>query len=107
MRLSTSIPTLAMALVTSISVATCGGSEPSGSSATATVSGVVSAAAGPVIEGASVTIGSALSVIRQGLRPEGEYGKDKREEQRPEDPAAGGSVNGGAASGGWRAGSCG
>src|SRR5918998_3530379 len=61
MRVSTSIPTLAIALVTSISVAACGGSEPSGSTATATVSGVVSAAAGAVIEGASVTIGSATA----------------------------------------------
>ena len=61
MRVSTSIPTLAIALVTSISVAACGGSEPNGSPATATVSGVVSAAAGAVVEGASVTIGSATA----------------------------------------------
>ena len=61
MRVSTSIPTLAIALVTSLSVAACGGSEPNGSPATATVSGVVSAAAGAVIEGASVTIGSATA----------------------------------------------
>src|SRR5918998_3415110 len=69
MRVSTSIPTLAIALVTSISVAACGGSEPSGSTATATVSGVVSAAAGAVIEGASVTIGSAT--VATG--PDGRY----------------------------------
>src|SRR5918997_1904927 len=61
MRVSTSIPTLAIALVTSISVAACGGSDPSGAPATATVSGVVSAAAGAVIEGASVSIGSATA----------------------------------------------
>ena len=41
--------------------AACGGGDPDGPTATATVSGVVSAAAGAVIEGASVTIGSATS----------------------------------------------
>jgi hypothetical protein len=53
MQPSTSIPTLAIALATSILVAACGGSDPGGPSATATVSGVVRAASGAVIEGAS------------------------------------------------------
>jgi hypothetical protein len=61
MRVSISIPTLAIALVTSISVAACGGSDPSGPPATATVSGVVSAATGAVIEDASVKIGTVTA----------------------------------------------
>ena len=62
MRTSTSIPRLALALVASIGGAACGGgSEPNSSPATATVSGIVSAAAGAVIAGASVTIGSATA----------------------------------------------
>jgi pimeloyl-ACP methyl ester carboxylesterase len=59
MRFSTSIHTLGMALATSILVAACGKSGPGGPTATATVSGVVKAATGAVIEGASVKIGSA------------------------------------------------
>jgi hypothetical protein len=59
MRVSTWIPTLAPALATLIGLAACGASEPGESSAT--VSGVVSAAAGPVIEGASVAIASATA----------------------------------------------
>jgi hypothetical protein len=63
MQFSTSIPTLAVALATSILVAACGKSEPAGPTATATataaVSGVVKAATGAVIAGASVKIGSA------------------------------------------------
>jgi|GEM_PF-2301475 len=59
MRFSTSIPALAIALATSIVVAACGKSDPGGPTTTATVSGVVRAASGVVIEGASVKIGSA------------------------------------------------
>src|SRR3712207_2570829 len=51
----------AIALVTSILVAACGGSDPARPTATATVSGVVRAASGAVIEGASVRIGSATA----------------------------------------------
>ena len=61
MRFSTSIPTRALALVTSILAVACGGSDSGGPIATATVSGVVRAATGPVIEDASVTIGSATA----------------------------------------------
>ena len=61
MRVSTAIPPLALALVTVIGLATCGGSEPSESAESATVSGIVSAAAGPAIEGASVAVGSATA----------------------------------------------
>ena len=61
MQVSTSIPTLAIALVTSIFVAACGESDLSSSTATATVSGVVSATTGAVVEGASVNIGSATA----------------------------------------------
>ena len=61
MRVSAAILAFAMALVSVIGLATCGGSDPSESAETATVSGVVSAAAGPVIEGASVAIGSATA----------------------------------------------
>ncbi len=60
MRVSKSISTLAFALATGILVAACEGSDPSGPpAATATVSGVVRAATGAVIEGASVKIGGA------------------------------------------------
>src|SRR5688572_7874298 len=51
----------ALALAASILASACGGSEPSGPTATATLSGVVSAATGPVIAGASVKIGSATA----------------------------------------------
>jgi N-acetylneuraminic acid mutarotase len=61
MRVSTSISTLTIALVTSIVVAACRGSDPGEPAATATVSGVVKAATGAVIQGASVSIGSATS----------------------------------------------
>jgi pimeloyl-ACP methyl ester carboxylesterase len=61
MRFSTSIPTLAIALAASISVAACGGSDPGGPTATATVSGIVTAASGAVVEGASVSVGSAAT----------------------------------------------
>jgi pimeloyl-ACP methyl ester carboxylesterase len=61
MQLSTSIPTLAIALATSVLAAACGKSDPGGptSTATATMSGVVKAATGAVIQGAAVKIGSA------------------------------------------------
>ena len=59
MRFSTSSGTLAMALATSLLVAACGKSDPGSPTATATVSGVVRAPTGAVIEGASVKIGSA------------------------------------------------
>ena len=61
MRFSTAIPPFAMALATSILFAACGKSEAGGptTTATATVSGVVKASTGAVIEGASVQIGSA------------------------------------------------
>ena len=58
MAVSTSVRTFAMALVTSVFVAACGEGDPSGPPPTATVSGIVSAVGGAVIEGASVNIGS-------------------------------------------------
>jgi len=62
MRVSRSIATLVFALATGILVAACGGSDPSGpAAATATVSGVVRAATGAVVEGASVKIGGAAT----------------------------------------------
>jgi pimeloyl-ACP methyl ester carboxylesterase len=63
MRFSTSIPALALALATSIFVGACGESGPGGPTGTAaaTVSGVVKAATGAVIEGASVKVGSATA----------------------------------------------
>jgi pimeloyl-ACP methyl ester carboxylesterase len=48
-----------MALAASVLAAACGGSDPGGPSATATVSGAVNAAAGAAIDGATVRIGSA------------------------------------------------
>lgn len=59
MEFSKSIPALAIALVLSILGAACDASDPVDQ--TATVSGVVSAATGAAIEGASVSIGSATS----------------------------------------------
>ena len=59
MRVSTSVSSLTIALATSIVLAACGGNGASGPAATATVSGVVKAATGAGIEGASVKIGSA------------------------------------------------
>ena len=61
MQLSTSIRTLAAALVASMVVAACGESGPARPTATATVSGVVRAATGAVIQGASVKIDSATA----------------------------------------------
>jgi pimeloyl-ACP methyl ester carboxylesterase len=61
MQFSTSIPMVAIALAASILVAACGGSDPGGPTAAATVSGVVKAATGAVIEGASVRIESAAA----------------------------------------------
>jgi pimeloyl-ACP methyl ester carboxylesterase len=62
MRVSTSVSKLALALATAILVAGCGGSDPIGSGgATATVSGVVKAASGAVVEGATVKVGDATA----------------------------------------------
>jgi pimeloyl-ACP methyl ester carboxylesterase len=60
-QISTSSPTLAMALATSLLVVACGTSDPAGPTTTAAVSGVVRAATGAVIAGASVTSGSATA----------------------------------------------
>lgn len=60
-RVSTLVSTLASGLAACILVAACGQGEPSGPAVTATVSGVVSAATGAVIEGASVSVGSATA----------------------------------------------
>ena len=59
MQISKSAPTLAAALATAIVLAACG--DPGGPAAKATVSGVVKAASGAVIEGASVTIRNATA----------------------------------------------
>ena len=61
MQFSRSIPTLAIAVATSLLVAACEGSDPGVPIATATVSGVVKDATGAVIQGASVKIGSATA----------------------------------------------
>ena len=61
MRISTLIRAFALFLGTSILPAACGGGDASGPTPTATVSGVVSAAGGAVIEGASVSIGSTAA----------------------------------------------
>jgi N-acetylneuraminic acid mutarotase len=61
MKLWTSIPALAIALVISIIVAACDEGDPGGLTPTAKVSGVVTDTTGAVIEGASVSIGSATS----------------------------------------------
>src|SRR5687767_7977326 len=58
MNAAVTIRTLAIALLMSILVAACGGPT---ETATANVSGVVKAASGAVIQGASVTIGSATA----------------------------------------------
>jgi N-acetylneuraminic acid mutarotase len=61
MQLPTAIRTLAFALATSIFVTGCGGSDPGGPQ-TAAVSGVVKTATGALIQGASVSIGSATAI---------------------------------------------
>jgi len=61
MRVSISIRTLALALVTSIVAVACGESDPGGPTSTATVSGFVTAATGAVVEGATVKTGSATA----------------------------------------------
>src|SRR5688572_1529191 len=63
MQLVPSIPALAVVLA-SIFLTGCGEGDPAGPTptATATVSGVVKAATGAVIEGASVTIGTATRI---------------------------------------------
>ena len=61
MHLSTLLPRLAVALVTSIVLAACGESDPAGVTATATLSGVVRDDKGAIVEGASVVLGSLTS----------------------------------------------
>jgi hypothetical protein len=65
MQFQTPLPLLALALFASIVVAGCGESDPAGASAiptpTATLTGVVRADSGSVIEGASVHFGSTMS----------------------------------------------
>jgi pimeloyl-ACP methyl ester carboxylesterase len=61
MRIPARLATPALVLATWIPGGACARSEPSGPSGTATVSGVVSAASGGAIVGASVTIGSATA----------------------------------------------
>jgi hypothetical protein len=67
-RFATTLRTLAIALVTSILVAACGESDPSGPTATATMSGAVKSAVGAFIEGASVKVGSATATTGAGGR---------------------------------------
>jgi len=61
MKAVAAIRALDIALTTSILVAACGGSDAGGPSAIASVSGIVKAASGAAIEGASVKIGSATA----------------------------------------------
>ena len=61
MRLSPSITTLTAALAASGIVGACGRSDPGGPTATATVSGVVTADTGGVVQGATVRVGSATA----------------------------------------------
>jgi hypothetical protein len=61
MHIPRSAPALALALATSLVLAACGRSHPGGPAAIATVSGVVRAASGAVIEGAAVSIGNATA----------------------------------------------
>ena len=61
MRVTISIPAVAIALVVSISLAACDGGNPDGQTPMATVSGVVRDTVGVVIEGASVSVGSATA----------------------------------------------
>lgn len=61
MRFPTSIATLATALATALLLAACGSNDGGGPAASATVSGIVRAATGTAIGGASVTIGSATA----------------------------------------------
>lgn len=61
MRAPTSISALVLALAAAVSAAACGEGDPGGPTVTATVSGVVRAATGAVIEGASVTVWSAAA----------------------------------------------
>ena len=68
MQISTSISTLAIALAASSLVAACGAREPGGPTARAAVSGVVRAATGAVVEGASVSIGGATATTGAGGR---------------------------------------
>ncbi len=64
----TSRPALALALAASFLGVACGESDPVRSTATASLSGVVSAAGGAVIEDASVRVGSATATTDAGGR---------------------------------------
>ena len=61
MKLPASVPVTVVALVLSILLAACDEGDPDGLTPTATMSGVVEAADGAVIEGASVSAGSAAA----------------------------------------------
>ncbi len=61
MHVAASILKLAIVCTPWILLTACGESDPAGPAATATVSGVVTAATGAVIEGASVNVGSATA----------------------------------------------
>jgi N-acetylneuraminic acid mutarotase len=58
MQIPTSIPTRVLALIASLLIAACGGGDPGDPAATATVSGIVRAASGAAIAGASVKVGN-------------------------------------------------
>jgi hypothetical protein len=64
-----STPARALALAAAILLAACGGDDPIGPGTTATVSGVVSATTGAVVQGATVKIGSATATTNA----EGEF----------------------------------
>ena len=68
MQISTTIRTFAIALATSALAAACAQSDPGAPRAAAALSGVVTAAAGATIEGASVKIGSATATTGAGGR---------------------------------------
>src|SRR5688500_20393814 len=93
MRLSTSISSHALVSATWILVAACGKNDPSAPAGTATVSGVVRAATGAFIEGASVSIGDATATTGADGRFELEnlprseerrVGKESRGQESPE-----------------------
>jgi pimeloyl-ACP methyl ester carboxylesterase len=66
MQISTSTPTLAVASAASMLLAACGAGGPAGPTATAAVSGVVRAATGAAIAGASVSVGGATATTSAG-----------------------------------------
>ena len=61
MRFSASVRAFVGALVASIPLAACGDGSPTPPAPSATVSGVVTAASGPVVEGATVKVGTAAA----------------------------------------------